>query len=122
MDQGCVLLDERAYVMESSTARQLMELEAELESIDHEYTTLFELEALYHYYAGVGMKANVISVIAQLQIGNECVITLQNSSMKITRVSKSFCVGEWLQVNYNYNEATVHDEEHYYEDRQLLCN
>jgi len=135
MDRDCVLLDERAYVLANSTAYQLINLEEELKQVSGEYTTVFQLEALYRYYAGFGMKAHVISIVAQIQVDNSCIISVGNSSMKVTRVSENFCVGEWLQENYNYNyNQQVHNERHYHksfsydfveeENKEclLLCN
>ncbi len=133
MDRSCVLLNERAYVLSNSTACQLIDLEKELEQVSDEYTTVFQLEALYRYFVGFGMKAHVVSIVAQIQVNNSCIISVGNSSMKVTRVSKNFCAGEWLNCNCNYNQQ-MHNEKHCpksfsydfvkeeNEECQLLCN
>ena len=135
MYRDCILLNDVAYVAASSTAMELLELERELNSIDSEYKSVFEFNALFKFYRNFGMHASIVSILSQLSVGNDAVISVGNSNMRITRVSKHFCIGEWLNVQHNYNHhqvnrktirfqntsrSTQNCEE--YEEQQLLCN
>lgn len=135
MYRDCIFLNDVAYVEASSTAMELLELEKELNSIDSEYKSVFEFNALFKFYRNFGMPASIVSILSQLSVGNDAVISVGNSNMRITRVSQHFCIGEWLNVQHNYNHNQVHRKTirfqntsrstqncEEYEEQQLLCN
>lgn len=103
MSRNCVLLNDVAYVDANSSAMELLELEQELNSIISDYKSVFEFNALFKFYSDFGMPASIVSILAQLPVGNDVVISIGNSSMRVLRVSQHFCVGEWLNVQHNYN-------------------
>lgn len=91
------LFNGRAYMSINNSAERLLELEKELESIGEEYLIIFQLEAMYDYHKNRGLPANTVSVVAQLNIGDCCLVKAKVADAKIRRLSKSFCSIEWIQ-------------------------
>lgn len=91
------LFNGRAYMSINNSTERLLELEKELETIGKEYLTIFQLEAMYDFHKDRGLPANVVSVIAQLGIGDCCLVSAKVADAKIKRLSKSFCNIEWIQ-------------------------
>lgn len=132
MGRNCILLNRRAYVDESLTVMELLELEEELKKIDSSYSTVFQTMVLFKFYKDFGMPASILSVVSQIVEGNSCVIGVGNSSMKITRVSRNFCVGEWVNCHQHIVQQRCQQMHSYhrscsernYEEQghKLLCN
>lgn len=91
------LFDGRAYMSLNNSKEKLLELEKELETIGNEYLTIFQLEAMYDFHKDRGLPANTVSVVAQLEIGDCCLVNAKVADAKIKRLSKSFCNIEWIQ-------------------------
>lgn len=91
------LFNGRAYMSINNSAERLFELEKELETIGKEYLTIFQLEAVYDFHKHRGLPANTVSVVAQLEIGDCCLVSTKVADAKIKRLSKSFCNIEWIQ-------------------------
>lgn len=122
-DRSCVLLNDRAYLPANTNCVELMKLANELDNLDDEYSTVFELNALYLYYRGVGMRSSVVNILKQIQVNDSCIVGVGNSDMRLTRVSKHFYAGEWVNMHKNYREVSysMHTcREH--EAEELLCN
>lgn len=91
------LFNGRAYMSINNSKERLLELEKELETIRKEYITIFQLEAMYDFHKHRGLPANTVSVVAQLEIGDCCLVNAKVADAKIKRLSKSFCNIEWIQ-------------------------
>ena len=91
------LFNGRAYMSINNSKERLLELEKELETIRKEYITIFQLEAMYDFHKHRGLPANTVSVVAQLEIGDCCLVNAKGADAKIQRLSKSFCNIEWIQ-------------------------
>lgn len=91
------LFNGRAYMSINNSAEKLLELKKELETIGKEYLTIFQLEAMYDFHKHRGLSANTVSVVAQLEIGDCCLVSAKVADAKIKRLSKSFCNIEWIQ-------------------------
>ncbi len=91
------LFNGRAYMSINNSTERLLELEKELETIGKEYITIFQLEAIYDFNKHRGLPANAVSVVAQLEIGDCCLVNAKVADAKIKRLSKSFCNIEWSQ-------------------------
>ncbi len=90
------LFNGRAYMSINNSNERLSELEKELEKIGQEYITIFQLEAMYDFHKHRGLPAKAVSVVAQLKIGDCCLISTKLADAKIKRLSKSFCKIEWI--------------------------
>lgn len=86
------LFNGRAYMSANNSEQQLLELEKELEAMGDEYLTMFQFESLYEFYKHFGMPAKIIHKVAQIDIGDVCVVSLPAGEALIKRISKSFCV------------------------------
>ena len=91
------LFNGRAYMSINNSAKRCLELEKELETIGKEYITIFQLEAMYDFHKHRGLPANTVSVVAQLKIGDYCLVGAKVADAKIKRLSESFCHIEWIQ-------------------------
>ena len=91
------LFNGRAYMSINNSTERLLELEKELETIGKEYITIFQLEAMYDFHKNRGLPANTVSVVAQIEIGDCCLVNAKVADAKIKRLSKSFCNIEWIQ-------------------------
>ena len=91
------LFNGRAYMSINNSKEKLLELEKELETIRKEYITIFQLEAMYDFHKHRGLPANTVSVVAQLEIGDCCLVNAKVADAKIQRLSKSFCNIEWIK-------------------------
>ena len=87
----------RSYMSINNSAEKLLELNKELDTIGKEYLTIFQLEAMYDFHKHRGLSANTVSVVAQLEIGDCCLVSAKVADAKIKRLSKSFCNIEWIQ-------------------------
>lgn len=52
---------------------------------------------MYDFHKHRGLPANTVSVVAQLEIGDCCLVNAKVADAKIQRLSKSFCNIEWIQ-------------------------
>ncbi len=91
------LFNGRAYMSINNSPERLLELEKELETIGKEYITIFQLEAMYDFHKHRGLPTNTVSIVAQLEIGDYCLVSTKITDAKIKRLSKSFCNIEWIQ-------------------------
>lgn len=95
VNHNCILLNHKAYVVDTTSVLQLFELVEELKNVDSEYEKVFQFEALYQFYVDSGMTATIVSILKQLRVGNSCIISVGTSGMKITKLTESYCIGEW---------------------------
>lgn len=61
-----------------------------------EYITIFQLEAMYDFHKHRGLPTNTVSIVAQLEIGDYCLVSTKITDAKIKRLSKSFFNIEWI--------------------------
>lgn len=104
-----MIVEDRLVVTNDVTLKQIKAMVKEMESIDAEYTVVFEVDAFASYRK---MPECIANHIKNMNIGDTCGF----GDVEIRKVSNHLCVGVMLNVLYQYNDLKLVDAHDQFDD------